>query len=132
MSGCLQINSGETAWIWESGNKSKANSLLHAVSHFEFIISQVTMMKYISTLKPLSIKQKGDIKIMSFKQTDMSTNLRIATRYQRKHWYRMSSSTSRKASSEPSMLHVVGQQQHQSMSKQEYRRISTKEHSQFL
>ena len=47
---------GETAWNWDTDSKSKANNLLHAVSNFEFIIAQITTMKWFSILKPLSIK----------------------------------------------------------------------------
>ena len=55
---------GETAWNWDTARKSKANSLLHAVSNFEFIITQVTTMKCLSILKPLIIKlQKRDIDV---------------------------------------------------------------------
>jgi len=53
---------GETAWNWKTDSKSKANSLLHAVSNFEFIITQITMMKCLLIMKPISIKlQKRDI-----------------------------------------------------------------------
>ena len=55
---------GETAWNWDTDSKSKANNLLHAVSNFEFIITQITTMKCLSILKPLSIKlQKRDIDV---------------------------------------------------------------------
>ncbi|XP_044170439.1 zinc finger MYM-type protein 1-like [Acropora millepora] len=55
---------GETTWNWETDSKSKANNLLHAVSNFEFIITQITTMKCLSILKPLSIKlQKRDIDV---------------------------------------------------------------------
>ena len=55
---------GETAWNWETDSKSKANSLLHAVSNFEFIITHITMMKCLSILKSLNIKlQKRDIDV---------------------------------------------------------------------
>jgi len=55
---------GETAWNWDTDSKSKANSLLHAVSNFEFIITQITTMKCLSILKPSSIKlQKRDIDV---------------------------------------------------------------------
>ena len=55
---------GETAWNWDTDSKSKANNLLHAVSNFEFIITQITTMKCLSILKPLSIKlQKRDINV---------------------------------------------------------------------
>ena len=36
---------GETAWNWDTDSKSKANYLFHAVSNFEFIITQITTMK---------------------------------------------------------------------------------------
>ena len=55
---------GETAWNWDTDSKSKANNLLHTVSDFEFIITQITTMKYLWILKPLSIKlQKRDIDV---------------------------------------------------------------------
>ena len=55
---------GETAWNWDTDSKRKANNLLHAVSNFEFIITQITTMKCLSILKPLSIKlQKRDIDV---------------------------------------------------------------------
>ena len=55
---------GETAWNWDTDSKSKANNLLHAVSNFEFIITQITTVKCLSILKPLSIKlKKRDIDV---------------------------------------------------------------------
>ena len=33
---------GETAFTWDTDSKSKPNSLLHAVSKFEFIITHIT------------------------------------------------------------------------------------------
>jgi len=55
---------GETTWNRDTHSKSKANSLLHAASNFEFIINQITTMKCLSILKPLSIKlQKRDIDV---------------------------------------------------------------------
>ena len=64
MSGCLQINSVKVPGTGTLDSKSKANNLLHAVSNFEFIITQITTMKCLSILKPLSIKlQKQDIDV---------------------------------------------------------------------
>ena len=55
---------GETAWNWDTDSKRKAKKLLQAVSNFEFIITQITTMKCLSILKPLSIKlQKRDIDV---------------------------------------------------------------------
>jgi len=55
---------GETAWNQDTDSKSNANNLLHAVSHFEFIITQITTMKCLSIQKSLSIKlQKQDINV---------------------------------------------------------------------
>ena len=33
---------GQTAWNWDTDSKTKANSLVHAVSNFKFIITRVT------------------------------------------------------------------------------------------
>ena len=55
---------GEIAWNWDTDSKSKANNLLHAVSNFEVIITQIATVKCLSILKPLSIKlQKRDIDV---------------------------------------------------------------------
>ena len=55
---------GVTAWNWDTDSKSKANSLLHAISNFEFIITHITTMKCLSILQPLSIKlQKRDVDV---------------------------------------------------------------------
>jgi len=55
---------GVTAWNWDTDSKSKTNSLMHAVSNFEFIITHITTMKCLSILVPLSIKlQKRDIDV---------------------------------------------------------------------
>lgn len=53
---------GETVWNWDTDSKSKAKSLLHPVSNFEFIITQIMTTKCLSIMKLLSIKlQKRDI-----------------------------------------------------------------------
>ena len=103
----------------ETANKGKANSLLHAVSNFESIISHVTTMKCLSILKAFSIRQKQDITIISFKHTNTLTVLRACykLRHQRRHWYSMSSSAGGKARIEPSLLYVFGRQQHRNNAK---------------
>jgi len=59
MSGCLQINSGNLPGIETVTAKARQTACF-----FEFIITQITTTKYLSILKPLSIKlQKRDIDV---------------------------------------------------------------------
>ena len=109
---------GETTWNWDTDSKSKANNLLHAVSNFEFIITQITMMKCLSILKPLSIKlQKRDIDVYEAYNhiKDLKGELQDIRGDIDKYcsdWYGMAKTTARKANIEPSMPRVVGRQQH--------------------
>jgi len=111
---------GETAWNWGTDSKSKANSLLHAVSNFEFIIPQITMMKCLSILKPLSIKlQKRDIDVYEAYShiRDLKGELQDIRADIEKYcsdWYSMATTTARKANIKPSMPRIVGRQQHRS------------------
>jgi len=111
---------GETAWNWETDSKSKANSLLHAVSNFEFIITHITMMKCLSILKSLNIKlQKRDIDVYEAYShiRDLKGELQDIRGDIEKYcsdWYSMATTTARKANIEPSMRRVVGRQQHRS------------------
>jgi len=110
----------ETAWNWGTDSKSKANSLLHAVSNFEFIIPQITMMKCLSILKPLSIKlQKRDIDVYEAYShiRDLKGELQDIRADIEKYcsdWYSMATTTARKANIKPSMPRIVGRQQHRS------------------
>ena len=109
---------GETAWNWGTDSKSKANSLLHAVSNFEFIITQITTMKCLSIPKPLGIKlQKRDIDVYEAYNhiKDLKGELQDIRGDIEKYcsdWYSMATTTARKANIEPSMTRVVGRQQH--------------------
>ena len=96
------------------------NNLLHAVSNFEFIITQITTMKCLSILKPLSIKlQKRDIDVYEAYNhiKDFKGELQDIRGDIDKYcsdWYGMAKTTARKANIEPSMPRVVGRQQHRS------------------
>ena len=111
---------GETAWNWDTDSKSKANSLLHAVSNFEFIITQITTMKCLSILKPLSIKlQKRDIDVYEVYNhiKDLRCKLQDIREDIEKYcsdWYNIATTTARKANIETSMPRVVGRTQHRS------------------
>lgn len=111
---------GETAWNWDADSKSKANSLLHAVSNFQFVITQVTTMKCLSVLKPLSVKlQKRDIDVFQAYNhiKDFKSELQDIRGDIEKFctdWYSMATTTARKADIEPTMPRVVGRQQHRS------------------
>ena len=77
---------GETAWNWDTDSKRKAKKLLQAVSNFEFIITQITTMKCLSILKPLSIKlQKRDIDVYEAYNHIKDHIKGRATRYLRRH-----------------------------------------------
>ena len=113
MSGCLQINSVKLPGTGrDTDSKSKANNLLHAVSNFEFIITQITTMKCLSTLKPLSIKlQKRDIDVYEAYNhiKDLKGELQDIRGDIDKYcsdWYGMAKTTGRKANIEPSMPRV--------------------------
>jgi len=111
---------GVTAWNWDTDSKSKANSLLHAISNFEFIITHITTMKCLSILQPLSIKlQKRDVDVYEAYShiKDFKGELRDIRGEIEKYcsdWYSMATTTARKANIEPSMPRVVGRQQHRS------------------
>ena len=96
------------------------NNLLHAVSNFEFIITQITTMKCLSILKPLSIKlQKRDIDVYEAHNhiKDLKGELQDIRGDIDKYcsdWYGMAKTTARKANIEPSMPRVVAGQQHRS------------------
>ena len=77
---------GETAWNWDTDSKSKANNLLHEVSNFEFIITQITTMKCLSILKPLSNNlQKRDIDVHEAYNHIKDYIKGRGTRYLRRH-----------------------------------------------
>ena len=129
---------GETAWNWDTDSKSKANNLLHAVSNFEFIITQITTMKCLSILKPLSIKlKKRDIDVYEAYNhiKDLKGELQDIRGHIDKYCsdcYGMAKTTARKpASSHLCQALLVGNST-EAMSKQEHRRITTKERSQFF
>ena len=111
---------GDTAWNWDTESRNKANSLLNAVSNFAFIITQVTTMKCLSILKPLSVKlQKREIDVYQAYNHigDFKRDLQNIRGDIEKHctdWYNMATTTARKADIEPSMPRVVGRQQHRS------------------
>ena len=79
------------------------NNLLHAVSNFEFIITQITTMKCLSILKPLSIKlQKRDIDVYEAYNhiKDLKGELQDIRGDIDKYcsdWYSMAKTTARKA-----------------------------------
>ena len=124
--------------LGHTDSKNKANNLLHAVSNFEFIITQITTIKCLSILKPLSIKLqklgigvfevynhikdlKGGYKISE----ETSTNItRIPTAWLKPQ---------RRKQTLSHLCHalLVGNST-EATSKQEHRRITTKERSQFL
>ena len=131
---------GETAWNWDTDSKSKANNLLHAVSNFEVIITQIATVKCLSILKPLSIKlQKRDIDV--YEAYNLIKDLKGELQDIREDidkccsdWYGIAKTTARKANIEQSMLRVVGRQQHRSNVEvgTPHERITTKERSRFL
>jgi len=110
---------GETAWNSDTNSKSKANSLLHAVSNFEFIITQITTITRLPILKPLAIKlQKRDIDVYEEYShiKDLKGELQDIRGEIDKYCCggSMATSTARKANIEPSMPRAVGRQQHRS------------------
>ena len=57
----FQNQYSNTPWNWNGKSRNKACSLLNAVLKFPFLITQVTAMKNLSFVKPLSIRlQKQD------------------------------------------------------------------------
>jgi len=96
----------ETASNWDTDNKSKVNSLLHAVSNFEFMITQIKTVKWLSIMKPLSIKlQKLDVDVYEAYNhiKDLRCELQDIRENIEKYcsdWYSMGTNTARKANIE--------------------------------
>ena len=68
----FQNQYSNTTWNWNGESRNKASSLLNAVLRFPFLIPQVTAMKYLSFVNPLSIRlQKHDIDVYeAYRQVD--------------------------------------------------------------
>ena len=131
--------SGESAWNRDTDSKSKANNLLHAVSNFELISTPITTMKCLSILKPLSIKlQKRDINVyggiqphQNFKRASYKISEETSTNIARIGTAWLKSQRGKQRSSHLRHALLVGSST-EAMPKQEHRKNTTKERSQFL
>ena len=109
-----------TPWNWDGESRNKASSLLNAVLRFPFLITQVTAMKGVSIVKPLSIRlQKCDIHVYeAYRQVDdikgdlKSTRVQFDNQFQQ--WFETADSLATKFGIEPSIPRVEGRQEQRS------------------
>ena len=109
-----------TSLNWDGESRNKASSLLNAVLTFPFLVPQVTAMKGVSIVKPLSIRlQKCDIHVYeAYRQVDdvkgdlKPTRVQFDNQFQQ--WFETVASLATKFGIEPSSPRVEGRQEQRS------------------